>query len=76
MAGIVAGLWLADFAGVLVAIVLFLLSSVLFVSKQNRALLLTLLLFFIVGYWSLQGWVAPNLPANHVSNFADGEFER
>lgn len=26
-------------------------------------------LFFVLGYWSLQNWVAPSHPANHVSRF-------
>jgi competence protein ComEC len=72
MTGIVVGLWLPNLPGVLLAIVLAFLFSLLFVWKRQKVRFLPLFLFFTLGYWSLQCWTSPRLPANHVSHFVDG----
>ncbi len=72
MIGIVVGLWLPNLPGVLLAIVLAFLFSLLFVWKGQKVRFLPLFLFFTLGYWSLQCWTSPRLPANHVSHFVDG----
>ena len=72
MTGIVVGLWLPNLSGVSLAISLAFLFSLLFIWKGQKVFLLPLLLFFMLGYWSLQGRVSPRLPANHVSHFIDG----
>ena len=71
MTGIVVGLWLPNLPGVVLAIVLAFLFSLLFVWKGQKVFLLPLFLFFTLGYWSLQSWTSPQLPANHVSRFVD-----
>lgn len=73
MTGIVAGLCLPNLPGVFLAIVLAFLFCLFFVWKGQKVWLLPLFLFFVLGYWSLQSWVAPRLPENHVSHFIDGE---
>ena len=71
MTGIVVGLWLPGLPSVLPAIVLAFLFSLLFVWKGQKVFLVPLFLFFALGYWSLQSWTSPRLPANHVSRFVD-----
>ncbi len=70
--GIVAGLFLPNSSALFLIVTAAFVSAVLFVWKQQRAFLLLPLIFFALGYWSLQGWVSPRLPANHVSHFVDG----
>ncbi len=72
MTGIVVGLWLPNLSGVSLAVGLAFLFSLLFFWKGQKVFLLPLFLFFTLGYWSLQSWVSPRLPANHVSHFIDG----
>lgn len=71
MTGIVVGLWLPNLPGVFLSIVLTFLSSLFFVRKGQRVFLVPLFLFFALGYWSLQSWTSPRLPANHASRFVD-----
>jgi competence protein ComEC len=47
------------------------LGSIFLVWTGRKVRLLPLILVFFLGYWSLQGWVAPNLPPNHVVRFID-----
>ncbi len=72
MAGIVVGLWLPGLSSVLVAVAFVFLIFLLILLKKQRVYLLPLFLFFTLGYWSLQSWTSPRLPANHVSHFVDG----
>jgi competence protein ComEC len=74
MTGIVVGLRLPNLSGVILAIFLAFLFSLLFVWKGQKVFLLPLFLFFTIGYWSLQSWTAPRLPANHVSRFVDDKL--
>ncbi len=71
MAGIVVGLWLPNLPGVFPAIALAFLCSLFFFWKGRKVYLLPLFLFFTLGFWSLQSWTSPRLPANHVSRFVD-----
>ncbi len=72
MAGIVVGLWLPGLSSLLVAVAIVFLIFLLILLKKQRVYLLPLFLFFTIGYWSLQSWTSPRLPANHVSHFVDG----
>ncbi len=72
MAGIVVGLWLPGLSSLLVAAAIVFLIFLLILLKKLRVYLLPLFLFFTIGYWSLQSWTSPRLPANHVSHFVDG----
>jgi competence protein ComEC len=73
MSGLVAGLYLPGLSAVLVTIGLAFLGSVLLAWIGRRVYVLPLILFFLLGYWSLQGWIAPKLPANHVTRFIDDD---
>ncbi|UCD86445.1 MAG: DNA internalization-related competence protein ComEC/Rec2 [Desulfobacterales bacterium] len=70
--GIVAGLFLPNLSAVFLIVTVAFVSTLLFVWKGQKAFLLLPFLFFALGYWSLQSWVSPRLPANHVSHFVDG----
>jgi len=70
--GVVAGLWLPNLSGTFFVVAVLFLFSLLLVYKGKKACLLPLLLLFVLGYWSLQSWTSPRLPANHVSHFVDG----
>lgn len=72
MAGIVTGHRFPGFPNAFTAVVLTFLSTLVFLWKGKKVWLLPLVLFFTLGYWSLQSWVSPRLPANHVSRFVDG----
>lgn len=71
MAGIVAGLWLSNLSGIFLLFAVAFLLSLVFVWKGQRVCLLLLFFFFVLGYWSFQGWSGPQLPSNHVSRFVD-----
>jgi competence protein ComEC len=72
MAGMVVAFHVPNFSGVFLAILLFFFFLLLFVRKGQKAQLLPIFLFFALGYWSLQSWISPRLPANHISHFVDG----
>ncbi|MBW1743433.1 MAG: DNA internalization-related competence protein ComEC/Rec2 [Deltaproteobacteria bacterium] len=70
-AGIVAAVYLPGLYGIQLVVLFTVLSFLFFAWKGQRASLLPFLLFFVLGYCSLQSWVSPRLPANHVSHFVD-----
>lgn len=70
MTGVVTGLYLPSSSGIFPAITLVLLFSFLLFWKGKRTYLLPLF-FFVLGYCSLQSWISPRLPANHISRFID-----
>ena len=72
MCGITTGLYLPGLPGIFLTISVVLVASIFFACKGRKARLLPIFLFLLLGYWSLQGWMAPSLPANHVSHFVDG----
>jgi competence protein ComEC len=71
--GITVGLFLPGLSGVLFAICGAFMASAFFAWRGRPLCLLPLVLFFLLGYWSLQGWVAPTLPPHHVTHFIDGK---
>ena len=73
MCGIATGLALPGLPGMLLAICGALLASAFFAWKGRPLLLFPVILFFLLGYWSLQGWVAPQLPPHHVIRFIDDD---
>ncbi|MCJ7615795.1 MAG: ComEC family competence protein, partial [Desulfobacterales bacterium] len=42
-----------------------------FILKRKTVLILAVILFFAFGYISLQSWIAPKFPSNHITNFLD-----
>lgn len=73
IAGIILGDWLPGY-GLLALIPL--LAAIFFIFKvlchRSGSRFAPLILFASLGYLSIQPWVSPNLPQNHVSRFADG----
>ena len=72
MGGIATGLYLPGLPCTFLAICVIFLVFIFFARKGPKVRLLPLSLFFLLGYWCLQGWIEPELPANHVSRFIDG----
>jgi competence protein ComEC len=71
MTGITMGLYGPGLPGVFLAACSAFVLCIFFVWKGRKLRLLPLVLFFLLGYWSLQGWIAPHLPSNHVARFID-----
>ncbi|NVM21260.1 MAG: DNA internalization-related competence protein ComEC/Rec2 [Desulfobacterales bacterium] len=71
MCGIITGLYAPGLPGMLLAASTVFLLILFLVWKRRKIRLPPLVFFFILGYWSLQAWTAPKLPANHVSRFVD-----
>jgi len=71
MAGITMGLYGPGLPGVFLAVCSAFVLCIFFVWKGRKVRLLPLFLFFLLGYWSLQGWIAPYFPPNHVTRFID-----
>jgi competence protein ComEC len=71
MGGIIAATYVSNLSGVALPILLFLFVVFVPAWKSRRSSLLTFLLFFVLGYCSLQSWVSPRLPANHITRFID-----
>jgi len=72
MSGILAGSEFPDHF--LWAFGVLLSSTILVVWKigvKKTARLSPIVLFFCLGYLSLQPWIVPRFPANHVVNFSD-----
>ena len=44
-----------------------------FILNKKTVLILPAILFFAFGYLSLQSWVAPKFPSNHITNFLDSQ---
>ncbi|MDL1967985.1 MAG: DNA internalization-related competence protein ComEC/Rec2, partial [Deltaproteobacteria bacterium] len=70
--GIACGSWLPGHK-VYAYFVIFVCTGLILYSILQRkiALILPVILFFAFGYLSLQPWVAPKLPSNHITNFLD-----
>ncbi len=69
MGGIVAGLYLPGHAWVFWSIPVAVILSLVPARRIATSSILTI--FTLLGYWSLQGWIAPKLPADHISHFID-----
>ncbi|MDY6987395.1 MAG: DNA internalization-related competence protein ComEC/Rec2 [Thermodesulfobacteriota bacterium] len=73
MCGISAGLLIPGLSGMPLALCGALLAAAFFAWKGRPLRLFPMVLFFLLGYWSLQGWVAPQLPPHHVTRFIDDD---
>ncbi|MBW2264808.1 MAG: ComEC/Rec2 family competence protein, partial [Deltaproteobacteria bacterium] len=71
MCGIVTGLYLPGFPYILPAVLAIFLICAFIVRQKQRVRFLPLVLFLLLGYWSLQASIAPKLPANHVTQYID-----
>jgi competence protein ComEC len=73
MAGIGAGFLLPGYRPVFYALAGICFGVILGLAFKTRIIRYSpLLLFFCLGYLSLQVWMAPDFPQNHVSRFMDG----
>ncbi len=72
ISGIVVGAWFSGH-GLWVVIVALVCSSALifFIRKKRTPKLFPLVLFVALGYLSIQPWVLPTFPSNHVIHFMD-----
>jgi competence protein ComEC len=75
--GIVFGILLPSF-GAWVYLIIFICSGLVvysFVKKAFRRILIVapIILFSALGYLSIQFWVAPRFPSNHIIQFVDGQ---
>ena len=72
ISGIVVGAWFSGH-GLWMVIVALVCSSALifFIRKKRTSKLFPLVLFVALGYLSIQPWVLPTFPSNHVIHFMD-----
>lgn len=70
--GLACGSWLPGHK-VYAYFVIFVCAALIlyFVLQRKTSLILPVILFFAFGYLSLQPWVVPKFPSNHVVNFLD-----
>ncbi len=70
--GVACGSWLPDHKVYAYFVILVCAGLILyFILQRKTALILSVILFFAFGYLSLQPWVVPKFPSNHVVNFLD-----
>ncbi len=70
MAGIAGGTWFPGFKIYAILIVCLCLIIIAFsVIKRRKAFFAPTILFFAAGYLSIQPWISPEFPLNHVTNF-------
>ncbi|MBW2603078.1 MAG: DNA internalization-related competence protein ComEC/Rec2 [Deltaproteobacteria bacterium] len=72
ISGIVVGAWLPGHGTWMGVVVLVCAATLLvFIRKKRTPKLFPLVLFIALGYLSIQPWVAPTFPSNHVIHFMD-----
>jgi competence protein ComEC len=71
--GIAAGLQLPHLPGLLLGLCGVFLGALFLVWKKRTVYLLPLILFFLLGCWSLQERISTNLSPLHVTRFIDGD---
>jgi competence protein ComEC len=70
MAGIVAGRLLPGFAlTVSIGLAAALLATVISLRRSKKGRFAPVLVFFLLGYLSLQPWLVPGFPVHHISHF-------
>lgn len=70
--GLACGSWLPGYEVCAYFIILVCTGLILyFILQRKTALILPVILFFAFGYISLQPWIAPKFPSNHITNFLD-----
>jgi competence protein ComEC len=77
MIGIMLGTWRPGYFNFAWPILLFLaIGLVLCIRRRRPSAIIPLLFMTVVGYLSIQPWLAPQLPIQHISRFADqGKWE-
>ena len=70
--GLACGSWLPGHKVCAYFIILVCTGLILyFILQKKTVLILPVVLFFAFGYISLQPWIAPKFPSNHITNFLD-----
>ncbi|MCG2757553.1 MAG: ComEC/Rec2 family competence protein [Desulfobacteraceae bacterium] len=70
--GLACGLWLPGHKVYAYFVILVCTGLILyFILQKKTVLILPAILFFAFGYLSLQPWIAPKFPSNHIVNFLD-----
>jgi len=70
--GLACGSWLPDHKVYAYFVIFVCVTLILYLILQRKtSLILSVILFFAFGYLSLQSWVVPKFPSNHVVNFLD-----
>ncbi|MBU4420081.1 MAG: DUF4131 domain-containing protein [Proteobacteria bacterium] len=72
--GLAFGSWLPGYEVCAYFIILICTGLIIyFILQRKTALILPVILFFAFGYLSLQSWIAPKFPSNHIINFLDSQ---
>ncbi|MBU4067671.1 MAG: DNA internalization-related competence protein ComEC/Rec2 [Proteobacteria bacterium] len=72
--GLACGSWLPGYEVCAYFIILICTGLIIyFILQRKTALILPVILFFAFGYLSLQSWIAPKFPSNHIINFLDSQ---
>lgn len=72
--GLACGSWLPGYEVCAYFIILICTGLIIyFILQRKTALILPVILFFAFGYISLQPWIAPKFPSNHITNFLDSQ---
>ncbi|MBU2521198.1 MAG: DNA internalization-related competence protein ComEC/Rec2 [Proteobacteria bacterium] len=70
--GLACGSWLPGYEVCVYFIILICTGLIIyFILQRKTVLILPVILFFAFGYISLQPWIAPKFPSNHITNFLD-----
>jgi competence protein ComEC len=70
--GLICGSWLPGHKVCAYFVIFVCVALILyFILQRKTSLILSVILFFAFGYLSLQPWVAPKFPSNHIVNFLD-----
>ncbi|MEJ2655634.1 MAG: ComEC family competence protein, partial [Desulfobacterales bacterium] len=73
ISGIVAGAWVPGYGTWMVIAASLCTAVLIFLIRKNRtARLIPIILLFALGDLSIQPWVAPMFPSNHIIHFTDG----
>ncbi|MBU1163028.1 MAG: ComEC family competence protein, partial [Proteobacteria bacterium] len=72
--GLACGSWLPGYEVCAYFIILICTGLIIyFILQRKTGLILPVILFFAFGYISLQPWIAPKFPSNHITNFLDSQ---
>lgn len=72
ISGIAFGSWFPEYRTWLYFVVFICAGLILYLIKQKKKVFISpVILFIAIGYLSIQPWVSPELPSNHVINFTD-----
>ena len=72
ISGIASGSWFPGYRVWSYSVIFVCAALILYLIKQKKTVFISpIILFIALGYLSIQPWVSPRFPSNHVINFAD-----